>query len=480
MLTPPTTNGYVPSVTSSTRGAPALAAVAGSAMPLAPVVGAVVVDVTSGADPAVELRGRRSALEPALQLGEGGLQLLAHRHDGRADEGGLSEHGGGGVVAVVDAVCPLRQDRPDPLGRTAQARRGLLLQPEPGVLRPQDVELLPQCLQLLHQLAPPSHAASGPSTRPGAVPGNPARANRGRTIGTGAEPGKGPPAPRREQRPPGGRHGGTGLIGRWAPCTLLVLLLGGTASCGPDRPPETAPTAPDGDRWRPAPGLSWQWQLQGEIDTEVDADVFELDLDGPSDAVLAELRAQGRALVCYVNAGAFEPSRADAGRYPVRLLGGALEGWPDERWLDVRRSDLLAPILLDRIDRCAARGFDGVEFDNVDGYLHDTGFPLTEEHLVSYVRFLTRAAHERGLAVGLKNALELVPRLVDEVDFAVNESCAAFGECDRLAPFVERGKAVFHAEYDLPVEAFCPEARALGLSSIRKRRTLDAWREVCP
>jgi hypothetical protein len=48
-----------------------------------------------------------------------------------------------------------------------------------------------------------------------------------------------------------------------------------------------------------------------------------------------------------------------------------------------------------------------------------------------------------------------------------------------LAPFVARGKAVFEAEYDLSSSAFCPAARRMGFSALRKRPSLDAWRQVC-
>jgi len=40
-------------------------------------------------------------------------------------------------------------------------------------------------------------------------------------------------------------------------------------------------------------------------------------------------------------------------------------------------------------------------------------------------------------------------------------------------------KAVFNAEYDLTRSQFCPQARSLGLSSIRKRLNLGVWRRAC-
>ena len=52
-----------------------------------------------------------------------------------------------------------------------------------------------------------------------------------------------------------------------------------------------------------------------------------------------------------------------------------------------------------------AEGFDGVEADNVDGYANDSGFPLTAADQLRFNRFLARAAHARGLSIGLKNDL---------------------------------------------------------------------------
>ena len=52
--------------------------------------------------------------------------------------------------------------------------------------------------------------------------------------------------------------------------------------------------------------------------------------------------------------------------------------------MDVRRIDVLGPIMESRLDMCEEKGFDGVEPDNVDGYLNDTGFPLTKEDQLSY------------------------------------------------------------------------------------------------
>ncbi|MFN7148907.1 MAG: endo alpha-1,4 polygalactosaminidase, partial [Microthrixaceae bacterium] len=84
----------------------------------------------------------------------------------------------------------------------------------------------------------------------------------------------------------------------------------------------------------PRPGLSWQWQLTGAVDTSVGADVFDVDLFDTSAAVVSALHARGARVVCYMSAGSFEDWRPDASRFPSSVLGSALDGWPGERWLD--------------------------------------------------------------------------------------------------------------------------------------------------
>lgn len=269
---------------------------------------------------------------------------------------------------------------------------------------------------------------------------------------------------------------------------LLLALAGCTSGGGPGGKPTAPPGSGDtasspsrgsgAARWQPAPGTSWQWQLSKTVDTGVDAAAYDIDGFDTSAAVVAALHAKGRKVICYINAGAYEDFRPDRSAYPASVLGSG-NGWQGERWLDIRRLDALRPILGKRFDLCRSKGFDAVEPDNVDGYRNDSGFPLTAADQLAFNRTVAGLAHARGLAVGLKNDLDQVPQLVGDFDFAVNEQCAEYRECDALTPFVEQGKAVFEAEYNLPTAAFCPQARSLGFSALRKHLDLDAWRQTC-
>src|SRR2546423_7398397 len=88
--------------------------------------------------------------------------------------------------------------------------------------------------------------------------------------------------------------------------------------------------------WHPAPTThAWQYQLQGRIDTSVRAHVYDVDGADVSAKTVRRLHRLGRRVVCYVDAGTWERWRDDADRFPQRLLGRAVAGWPGERWLDI-------------------------------------------------------------------------------------------------------------------------------------------------
>ncbi|MFF4904197.1 endo alpha-1,4 polygalactosaminidase [Streptomyces sp. NPDC001260] len=256
------------------------------------------------------------------------------------------------------------------------------------------------------------------------------------------------------------------------PILLLALLLL-SAGCTTDS--DSRASAP---RWRPRPGVAWQWQLSGRIDTSVDAPVYDIDGFDRSGATVAALHRKGRKVICYLSTGAWEDWRPDAKKFPRSVIGKG-NGWKGERWLDIRRTNVLEPLMAARLDMCRDKGFDAVEPDNMDGYRNTTGFPLTAADQLRYNRLLAKLAHDRGMAVGLKNDLDQIPRLVKDFDFAVNEQCAQYGECAALKPFVEADKAVFHVEYELPTSRFCAQSRRLKLSSMLKKYELGAWRRAC-
>lgn len=244
----------------------------------------------------------------------------------------------------------------------------------------------------------------------------------------------------------------------------------------------SASTSPSKSWWQPAVGQTWQWQIGDlDIDTSIEADVYDVDLY-VDQAIIDDLHAKGRKVICYVSVGSYEDWRPDKDQFPAEVLGNDYDGWHGEKWLDIRQIDKLAPIMLARLDLCASKGFDGFEPDNMEIYTNDTGFPLTYDDQLKYALWLAEEAHKRGLAIGQKNASDQVGDLVNLYDFAITEDYFYYDEAEAMLPYIKAGKPVFAAEYtDLPgdFEAFCKKSKELNFSTILKKRGLDAWVQFC-
>jgi hypothetical protein len=272
-----------------------------------------------------------------------------------------------------------------------------------------------------------------------------------------------------------------GVVG----AALVLVSLLGSASPAAARPSQP-PTARVADPvrcpgcWHPALKVSWQWQLQNPPKAGALLDVKMYDVDGfeSSRSLIAAMHAKGIKAVCYISAGSWEKYRPDADDFPSSVLGKS-NGWPGEKWLDIRKRKILKPIMRARIDICHRKGFDAIEFDNVDGYQNATGFPLTGRDQLRYNVFLANAARARGLSAFLKNDLGQIPKLLPYFDAALNEQCFQYAECPALSRFVQAGKPVFNVEYKLDRAQFCDRANARNFNSLKKRLALDAWRRPC-
>ncbi len=250
--------------------------------------------------------------------------------------------------------------------------------------------------------------------------------------------------------------------------------------------PMVSSTQSDSGVWQPAPRLTWQWDLSSERPSlAAEAQVYDVDLYVEQE-VLDELKRRGVNLICYISVGSWEEWRPDADQFPPEVLGKDYEGWPGERWLDIRQIEKLAAIMQARLDICAAKGFDAVEPDNMEVSSNDSGFPITPEDERRYALWLAEQAHQRQLAIGMKNAAHLISELLPHFEFMITEDCFIQGWCEATRSFIVSGKAVFSAEYTdewttVEFEAqVCPQAVALGFSAILKNRSLDAWRVACP
>jgi hypothetical protein len=237
---------------------------------------------------------------------------------------------------------------------------------------------------------------------------------------------------------------------------------------------------PPGSWWKPtAANGPWYWQLTGALNTARANTVNVIDVD-PDNVTATQIaawkaaRPAGQAkAICYVSAGTAENFRSDYQQFvdihnqriaagdSNGILGAVLPEWPDERWLDGQDFEHFDHLIAARVDQCVADGFDGVEYDNVDGYTNDPG-TLTANEQLTYNRALAALAHSKGLAAFLKNDVDQLAALQPDFDGAINEQCAQFNECDGYSVFTAANKPVLQAEYGTFNQTRCNAANAAG------------------
>jgi hypothetical protein len=257
-------------------------------------------------------------------------------------------------------------------------------------------------------------------------------------------------------------------------------------SCGTTYPVRDSANT-SGVRYRPPVNVTWQLQLQGNVNSSYPAEIYDIDLFDSSESLIDSLQASGKKVNCYFSAGSYEKWRSDASEFSPDDLGSVVAGWEDERWLDIRSANVRR-IMQNRLEQAKQKGCDGVDPDNMDGYANSSGFDLSAADQLAFNRFIAGEAHERGLSVGLKNDLDQVIQLVDYFDFSVNEQCHEFDECGLLAPFINRGKPVLNVEYQEDLitnnakrRSLCDAAAEEDFSTLILPVQLDdAFRYSCP
>ncbi|MGZ3455934.1 MAG: endo alpha-1,4 polygalactosaminidase [Polyangiales bacterium] len=244
---------------------------------------------------------------------------------------------------------------------------------------------------------------------------------------------------------------------------------------------DSATDAPATSWWFPTPTTSWQWQLSGTLDSSFDVKAYDIDLFGTTDAQITALHAAKRKVICYFDT-AYEPDRPDSAKL-APYKGNAVKGWPGQYWLDIRKPEVVA-VMKDRIALAQTKKCDAIEADDVDSRSNDPGFPISAADQQGFIKTLAAEAHAKGMGYALKNDLDEIGVLLPFVDFAVNEECFTYSECDLLKPFIAAGKAVYQVEYtdgDLAAKGatICPKANALNFDTLIKHLDLGAPRYGC-
>ncbi len=168
--------------------------------------------------------------------------------------------------------------------------------------------------------------------------------------------------------------------------------------------------------------MRWDWQIGRVTPLQRTGKraVNLYDLDGflTTRAEVAAIRTRWQAstlahpkAVCYLDL-AWEDYRPDAspsprgGYFPAATLGNVYYGYPEERWLDFRQLDALKPMLAERIGRCARKGFDAVELDDIDSFdpPSTTGFHLTPGDAENFAAWAFNEIHRDGMTGLWKNS----------------------------------------------------------------------------
>lgn len=255
--------------------------------------------------------------------------------------------------------------------------------------------------------------------------------------------------------------------------------------------PHPPPTA----IWQPAVGSTWQIILsqQLEIDNShpavtPDVDVFDIDMFlHQNTSVVDNLHNLGKKVICYFSGGSYEPYRPDSYRFQESDMGDVLDGWPDEKWLNIS-SPSIRKIMADRVDIAINMGCDAIDPDNMDGYLNKNGLGLTTDDSIKFLKFLVDRAKTKKMGIGLKNAPDIIPDVLDFVQFSVNEQCAEQDGCQDFSAFIKAGKPVFHIEYPSGAgkkiaaaasKGSCTAKGMSGFSTVMKADSLDSWVEYC-
>ena len=182
--------------------------------------------------------------------------------------------------------------------------------------------------------------------------------------------------------------------------------------------------------------------------------VYDIDGENSTAADVAAIHAAGAKAVCYVDVGSLEPGRSDDSQFPSSVVGPAVKGWPGENWLVVTAANqsTILPLMKARFTTwCQAKGFDGIEPDNLDAW--SNGVSVSEADNIGYDVAIAGLAHGLSLSIGVKNLLPSVTSseastILSTFDWVLAEQCYEYGECSAYAPFASAGKAVWDVEYN--------------------------------
>jgi hypothetical protein len=243
-----------------------------------------------------------------------------------------------------------------------------------------------------------------------------------------------------------------------------LVVIAGVAGASAGAAPGIAGDVPA--HWTPPAQLTWYWQLQGKVSNGQPVAAYDIDGFETGATQVSALHALGKHVICYIDVGTAENFRPDYSSFPASVLGKS-NGWPGEKWIDIRKLEVVEPIMAQRFERCREKGFDAVEPDNIEAFENESGFPITAAQQLTYNEWVADQVHSLGMAVLQKNDPQQTPELEPYFDGALSEQCNQYHECEALTPYVAAGKPVLNAEYHLATKKFCAADESRGFMGAR-------------
>jgi hypothetical protein len=215
--------------------------------------------------------------------------------------------------------------------------------------------------------------------------------------------------------------------------------------------PLPPPVACQGPCWAPphldstGHPMRWDWQIGRVAPLQRTGaravDIYDIDgfLTKPAQLQALHTTWQASTLphpraACYLDL-AWEDYRPDAtpspAGFPAAALGRVYYGYPQERWVDMRRVPAMMRVFDARIAMCARKGFDSVEIDDIDSFNppSTTGFQLTRGDVQNLLARIDNHIHRSGMSALWKNAGILAWWGRRYTDGAVVEECYQYDEC---------------------------------------------------
>ncbi len=276
---------------------------------------------------------------------------------------------------------------------------------------------------------------------------------------------------------------------------IATYVLQATASAAAPSP--VACDATKGACWKPALNARWQYQLQGVtayastgyINVNVSAVPYtrwrsreavclrHRPVSGPV-ARWEQLDDQQRRRDRHPRSGresALLHQRGLVGElatgrecvFPASVLGSK-NGWPGEKWLDIRQTSVLLPIMESRVQKCVTVVTTGSSGTTSTATRTGTGFLSRLPIRSTTIRSCEPRAQVRldGRAEERRRARRTSPPIST---MPSTSSVSSTNECTNYTTyFVANSKAVFQVEHMGSTSKFCPAANAANRNAILK------------